>query len=87
MSKASRNFSLTSADPDSTLISHATISVGDADNFRLWHRPILRRFATVPSSRAGQSLLNYSDSTSWASSLLTSGQTSKGKLFTFDWQE
>ncbi|GAA5847853.1 hypothetical protein JCM5353_008406 [Sporobolomyces roseus] len=27
-------------------------SVGDADNFRLWHRPILRRFATVPSSRA-----------------------------------
>ncbi|GAA5943080.1 Lcl3p [Sporobolomyces koalae] len=27
-------------------------SVGDADNFRLWHRPLLRRFATVPATRS-----------------------------------
>ncbi|GAA6018043.1 hypothetical protein JCM11491_000047 [Sporobolomyces phaffii] len=27
-------------------------SVGDADNFRLWHTPLLKRFARVPTSRS-----------------------------------
>ncbi|GAA6062936.1 hypothetical protein JCM10212_005949 [Sporobolomyces blumeae] len=27
-------------------------SVGDADNFRVWHTPLLRRFAAVPTTRS-----------------------------------